>query len=88
MDKVQQAIEEDLVIDVGIGATKSIGSDCYPYYVSEVLPNGVIGVYRPLSSFKHSWTDGSMEVEAFNPAHKTEVYLKRFYGNWWARRGL
>ena len=39
MKNHQAAIEEDLKIEVGIGATYHCGSDAYPYYVSEVLPN-------------------------------------------------
>ena len=78
-------IEEDLTIFPGTGATKSVGSDAYPYYVSEVLPNGVIGMYDAPASFddKHPWEGGTQVVKPFDPAHKSEFYLKRRYGKWW-----
>ena len=83
MDKSQNAINEDLIIAVGVGATMSVGSDSYPYYISEVLPNGVIGLYSPNSHFEKSWTDGHEVVDKFDPAHKSELYIKRCYGKWW-----
>ena len=77
------AIKEDLTIEVGLGATYSIGSDSYPYYVSEVLPNGVIGLYEPSSHFEHDWTEGSMVVDKFDSSHASEVYIRKSYGHWW-----
>ena len=79
----QQAIEEDLKIAVGVGAAMSVGSDVYPYYISEVLPNGVIGLYEPSSHFEKDWTEGSQVVDKFDASRKSEIYLKRCYGNWW-----
>lgn len=78
-----QAINEDLMIVVGIGATYSVGSDSYPYYVSEVLPKGIYGLYAPNAQFEKSWTDGSMVVDKFDPTHKSSMYIKRRYGKWW-----
>lgn len=83
MRNIQKIIEEDLKIAVGVGATYCCGSDAYPYYVSEVLPNGVIGMYEPHSHFEHSWADGDMVVDKFDPSHKSEFYIRRSYGHWW-----
>ena len=82
---IEQAINEDLSIMPGMGATMSVGSDAYAYYVSEVLPNGVIGLYEPRAYFddKHPWEAGTQVVQAFNPDVKTEKYIKRRYGKWW-----
>ena len=82
---IESFIEEDLKIMPGVGATKSVGSDCYPFYVSEVLPNHVIGMYEPKSHFDkdHPWEGGTMVVDAFNPQHRSELYIKRRYGKWW-----
>lgn len=81
----QNMIDEDLKMTVGLGATHSNGRDSYPYYVSEVLPNRVIGIYHPQSRFDdtHSWEGGTMVVDPFDKAHPTERYIKRFYGKWW-----
>lgn len=76
-------IEEDLKIQVGLGATYHCGSDSYPYYVSEVLPKGVIGLYRPNSHFEKSWTDGHEIVDPFDATKPSEVYIRRTYGHWW-----
>ena len=83
MRTAQSAIDEDLKIAVGVGATWSVGSDSYPYYISEVLPNGVIGLYNPGSHFENDWTDGHKIVDVFDPSHASEFYLKRCYGTWW-----
>lgn len=81
----EKVIEEDLIMQVGLGATKSVGSDSYPYFISEILANGVIGIYRPNSCFddKHPWQAGELVVDEFNPDHPTEMYIKRCYGHWW-----
>jgi hypothetical protein len=79
----RQIIAEDMKIMPGAGATLHVGSDSYPYYVSEVLPNGVIGMYSPSWKFKTSWTDGSGEVDPFDSTHKTELFIKRRYKKWW-----
>ena len=80
-----EVIAEDLHIVRGTGATKSVGSDAYPYYVSETLPNGVIGLYRAKAVFDatHPWEGGTQVVEPFKPDAKSELYLKRRYGQWW-----
>lgn len=83
MKNMHKMIEEDLIIDVGVGATRHIGSDAYPYYVSEVLPNGIIGMYRPDSHFERDWTDGNKTVDAFDSSHKSDFYVRRSYGSWW-----
>lgn len=78
-----KTLEEDLKMHIGLGATKTVGSDAYPYYVSDILPNGVIGLCRPTTTFKTSWTDGTLDVEPFNKSMQTDFYIKRRYGNWW-----
>lgn len=82
---IRKMIEEDLRLEVGLGATKRVGSDEYPYYISELLPNGVVGMYRPDAKFddKHPWYGGSGAVDPFDPSHKSEFYIKRRYGSWW-----
>lgn len=81
----EDIINEDLKLDVGLGATQSIGSDSYPYYISELLPNGVVGMYRPDARFdeKHPWYGGSGKVDPFDPSHASDFYIKRRYGSWW-----
>lgn len=81
----KKAIAEDLVIAVGVGASIYNGRDSYPYYVSEVLDNGVIGLYDAPWKFddKHPWEGGTGVVDAFDPTHPTEFYIKRHYGKWW-----
>jgi len=76
-------IKEDLNMAPGLGATMSNGRDSYPYYVSEVLPNKVIGMYSPGSHFAKDWTDGHEVVDKYDPNHPTEFYIKRAYGKWW-----
>ena len=66
MKDIKKIIEEDLLIEVGLGATYHIGSDSYPYYVSEVLSNGIIGMYQPDSHFLKDWTDGFLLVDKFD----------------------
>ena len=81
----EQIIKQDLTICVGVGLTKSVGSDSYGYYVSEVLPNGVYGIYSPKAQFtdKNPYYGGEMETDAFDPNHKSDFYIKRSYGHWW-----
>lgn len=82
--KVQ--INEDLMVQPGTGATMSVGSDAYAYWVTEVLPNHIYGIGRAHSHFddSHPWEGGDMVVEPFDPAKdKTEFFIKRCYGKWW-----
>lgn len=81
----QEIIEEDLKILPGTGATMHVGSDSYPWYVSEVLPNSIIGMYAPKSWFddKHPWESGMQVVAPFDAKHPSEIYIKRRYGKWW-----
>ena len=83
MNNPSASIEEDLKIEVGVGITMYNGRDSYPYYISEVLPNQIIGVYSANSHFEHDWTEGNMTVDKFNPTTETEFYIKRRYGKWW-----
>ena len=83
MKDIKSIIEEDLKIQVGLGATYHCGSDAYPYYISEVLPNGVIGLYKPDAHFEKDWTDGYQIVDPFDAAKQSEIYIRRSYGNWW-----
>lgn len=82
---IKTQIQNDLMITVGMGATVRVGSDCYPYYVSEVLPNGIYGLYSPHSQFDetHPWEGGTLVVDPFDHAHKSEFYVKMRYGHWW-----
>jgi len=82
---IKSFIEEDLKIFPGMGATKSVGSDCYPFYVAELLPNHVIGMYAPKSHFDkdHPWSAGTLVVDNYDPQHQSELYIKRRYGKWW-----
>ena len=83
MTDAERAINEDLTIGPGTGVTESVGSDSYPFYVSEVLPNRVIGLYPPSSHFEKSWTDGHQVVDKFDANMPSKFYIKRRYGNWW-----
>lgn len=79
----EKQIMEDLILAPGLGATMSNGRDSYPYYVSEVLPNRVIGLYSPNSHFEKSWENGHQVVDKYDPSHPTEIYIKRAYSRWW-----
>ena len=86
--KYEDLITEELTIEVGTAATKHVGSDSYPYYISEVLPNGVYGVYAADYTFDnaHPYYAGYAVIQPFdktNAKTKTDFYLKRCYGNWW-----
>lgn len=63
----------------------AVGSDAYPYYISEILPNRVIGLYAPDSRFddSHPREGGSQKVDAFDSTHASELYVRRCYGHWW-----
>lgn len=73
------------IVKVGTGITEYIGSDSYAYYVTEVLPNKVLGIYTADAHFDatHPWQGGVMVVEPFDETHKTTKYIKQLYGNWW-----
>jgi hypothetical protein len=83
---VQTQIAEDLLVAPGTGATMSVGSDAYPYWITEVLPNRVFGICHAKSHFddQHPWEGGIEVVDPFNEAtDKTQKYIKRCYGKWW-----
>lgn len=68
---------------LGIGATEHCGSDSYGLWISYVDPKTkTIGVYAPRSWFKHDWTDGHMEVEAYKPGQKPERFFQAYRGKW------
>lgn len=81
--------------ELGMGATKHVGSDSYGYYISYIDPvNKVIGLYEPRSWFEKSWTEGSMKHEPYVPDTPPTVYLQAWRGSWYlldnatgARRG-
>lgn len=82
----EDQILEDLTVCPGTGATKSVGSDRYPYWITEVLPGRVFGICGAKSHFDkdHPWEGGAEVIEPWNPARdKTELYIKRCYGHWW-----
>ena len=73
--------------NVGVGATKHVGSDSYAFYISESfhLKNGrqVLGMYEPDTHFEHDWTDGHEVVDKFDPTAKSEFYITFWRGNWY-----
>ena len=81
----EEIVKQDLMIQVGTGLTESVGSDSYGFYVSEVLGNGVYGIYSAPANWsdKNPYYGGTMETKAFDPTHKSEFYIKRSYGHWW-----
>jgi len=82
----KEQILEDLTISPGMGATKSVVSDCYPYWITEVLPNRVYGICHARSHFDqdHPWEGGHEVVDKYDPKiDVTECYIKRSYGRWW-----
>lgn len=85
MKDLAKQISEELSISIGTGATYSNGLDSYPYYVSEFLPNMVIGLYEAHWKFddQHPWEGGDGVVDAFDSTAKSELYIKKRYGEWW-----
>jgi len=70
---------------VGLGASHSVGSDCYGFFICSVdSKTKTIGVYTPKHWFKHDWTDGSMEHEPFDPTRQPEQYFQAFRGHWYS----
>ena len=76
-------IEEDLTVNVGLRIMYYCGSDTYAYYISEILPGGVLGIYEPNSNFENDWTDGYENVDPFDSTKESEFYIRKSYGNWW-----
>ena len=76
-------INEDLSLEVGLGATQAVGSDRYPFYIAELCKNGAIGLYVPEAHFKHDWTEGSQEVAKFDPSKTATQFIRKSYGHWW-----
>lgn len=69
---------------VGEGATYSIGSDSYGYFITEVDPKSkTIGLYTPKHWFKRDWTDGDMVHDDFDPDAKPEFWLQAYRGKWY-----
>ena len=88
-EKRKQRAQRDMeVIHVGVGATKHVGSDSYPYYVAyaQLSKKGkpVVGMYQPGSHFERDWTDGYEVVDPFDPKAKPEFYITLFRNRWWA----
>ena len=82
----KEQIVEDLTICPGTGATMSVGSDSYPYWITEVLPNRVLGICSAHSHFddKHPWEGGTEVVDPYDSKMcKTEKYIKCCYGKGW-----
>ena len=84
----KQRLNEDLKkMKVGLGATKSVGSDCYPFYVATVMLNTkgklVVGMYHANSHFEKSWTDGTMVVDKFDASKKPEFWLTPWRCAWY-----
>ena len=69
---------------VGVGATVHCGSDAYGYYIATVdLKTKTIGLYSPKARFKHDWTEGNMETDAFDPNQKPTKFVQVFRGSWY-----
>lgn len=82
---------------IGQGGSRSVGSDCYGYYIvdKKVLPNGktIWGYSSAKSRFEVSWTDGSQVCDgptSWKPEHwmiargKVRRYGKTFdVPQWW-----
>ncbi len=85
--RMQRILDDLKKMKVGLGATKHVGSDSYPYYVSSVklLNNGkfVIGMYEADSHFEKSWTEGSLVVDKFDPAKHAELWLTTWRNAWY-----
>lgn len=85
MGNAAERIAEDLEIAPGMGVTCSVGPDCYAFYVSSVLPGGIVGVYHAPARFDdaHPLEGGTQAVDAFEPGHKPDCLIKKAYGGWW-----
>lgn len=86
--RLKEARKTDIAkMHVGIGATKFVGSDAYPYYVVEAklttAGKYVVGMYSPGSHFEKSWADGHEVVDAFDPSHKPEFWITLYRNHWW-----
>lgn len=84
----KQRILEDLKkMKVGLGATKHVGSDAYPFYVATVkmLTNGrvVVGMYEADSHFEKSWTEGVMVTDKFDKNKLPEFWLTIWRNAWY-----
>ena len=83
-----ERISRDIdVVGRGVGATKHVGSDAYPFYISsvELQPNGrlVVGMYEADSHFENSWTEGTMKVDKFDKDRKAEFWLTVWRNAWY-----
>ena len=85
---LQERIDRDIsLVRPGLGATKRVGSDSYPFYVAtvELQTNGrlVVGMYRADSHFEHDWTEGSMTVDKFDKGKRPEFWLTVWRNAWY-----
>ena len=90
MDSIdrKEHLEKDLsIMKIGLGATKNVGSDSYPFYVADkyVTKNGryVVGMYEADAHFEHDWTEGTQKVDAFDPRKRPEFYICTWRNCWW-----
>jgi len=88
MEQRKQQLLEDLKkMKVGLGATKHVGSDSYPFYVASMILTTknkyVIGLYEADSHFERSWTEGSMTVDKFDKDKKPEFWLTAWRNAWY-----
>ena len=84
----QERIDRDIsLVRPGLGATKRVGSDSYPYYVTsvELRTNGrlVVGMYEADSHFEHDWTEGSLTVDKFDKTKLAEFWLTVWRNAWY-----
>lgn len=90
MDAVakRERMEKDLaIVKIGLGATKRVGSDAYPYYIADkyVTKNGryVVGMYEADAHFERDWTEGTQKVDPFDPKKRPEFYICAWRNSWY-----
>jgi len=75
---------------IGQGATRSIGSDCYGYYVSYISEDKKTCSLKPAdAAFTKCWEDGNQTCTM--PAKTNPdslVWLKLYGGSWYAAKPL
>lgn len=71
---------------IGQGASYSVGSDCYGYYVTSLKKSEsgklVAGLVEAKERYKTTWEDGTMDCSM--PDDKTPTkWVTKFRGKWW-----
>lgn len=77
--------DEERVIEVGMGATRSVGSDAYPYHVSRISDSGKT-VWIKRADFKAALNHDHFGTQRYivtpNPESEEERVNKNKYGQW------